>query len=161
MAGLSYKFLVTQWNPEGAVFTPLTVAFEKSLDAIVIDARENLDSRLPGTSRNPTGRLRKSIRTTRQSRFAALFRAGDRSIKYAASQEYGSKPHEINARRKPNLVFPWEGSVDTVSGGSFDSSRLFIGPRVNHPGTSALNYMTDAAENFPRFFQQIGRMLFR
>lgn len=49
--------------------------------------------------------------------------------KYASFVDAGTRPHPIEARRKPNLAFYWP-----KMGG------LFVGKRVNHPGTQAYGF---------------------
>jgi len=50
-------------------------------------------------------------------------------VKYASYVDAGTRPHVIEARRKPNLVFDWP----KIGG-------LFVGKRVNHPGTPAYGF---------------------
>lgn len=152
------RFRVTYWNPKGAVYDPISRAFQMSLPALALDARANLRERQPRTAREQTGNLSKSIRSVTLSKYKGKIVA---RTKYAASQELGSRAHEIKARRKPNLVFPWEGSVDMVNGGSLDSSRMFIGPRVFHPGTEGLHFLWDAAQRLEERMKIFGRMVFR
>jgi len=54
-------------------------------------------------------------------------------VAYASFVEEGTKPHPIEARRAPNLVFYWP----KIGG-------VFVGKRVNHPGTKAYGFAGDA-----------------
>lgn len=49
--------------------------------------------------------------------------------RYASFVDAGTRPHVIEARRKPNLVFFWP----KIGG-------IFVGKRVNHPGTQAYGF---------------------
>jgi hypothetical protein len=88
--------------------------------------------------RNRTGRLLSSIKASPakpdgRERFISTVKA---STPYAAHVEYGTRPHVIHARRAPNLKFFWERL-----------GVLFIGKKVNHPGTQGRFYMSRGARH--------------
>lgn len=69
----------------------------------------------------------------------------------ALAFERGAKPHPIDARNAPNLVFWWE-KKDT----------LFIGPHVNHPGIKKRPYLQPAKDkhreqNLKEIREAVGR----
>lgn len=86
--------------------------------------------------RDRTGGLRRSIAVTDRAHFdgrRAICTAQARTG-YAAHVEFGTRPHIIEARRVPNLVFYWERM-----------GYWFIGKRVHHPGTDGRFYMSRGA----------------
>lgn len=85
--------------------------------------------------RDRSGALRGSIATAAARRagkwWDALIQA---TAKHAAHVEWGTQPHIIRARRVPNLIFWWARM-----------GFLFVGPKVNHPGTEPTWFMSLAA----------------
>jgi hypothetical protein len=80
-----------------------------------------------------TGATRRSIVAT-PSTWIGRTAWGDyrATTPWALFLEEGTKPHPIDARRVPNLIFWW--ALKSV---------LFIGPHVNHPGSYARRFMGD------------------
>ena len=81
-----------------------------------VEARRLADQRLkPGT-----GRYKRSIKAAfRDPQHFTL----EADVPYAATLELGSRPHVIQARRRPLLYFWWE-----------KRAVQFSGPLVHHPG---------------------------
>lgn len=143
---LNYRSLVTDWQPERAIYAPLDMAFSYTVENIVSRAKSDAPVR--------TGRLKNSIRSERVARYMARVKADardtGRSGSYAASQEFGSRPHEIKAKNKPMLQFWWERE-----------SVWFVGPRVRHPGTDPQEFISKNAEQAENWLILFARGLFR
>lgn len=154
MAGTYYRTVRINVD-RGLIDRIGTKALTLTMDAMVLDAQVNFDQRLPHTARAQTGRLRESIkaifRSNRHRELVSRARDWGRAGSYAMSQEVGSRPHLIVARRSPNLVFPWDEAP----------SGVFVGPVVMHPGTQGTNSMWDAAKRGPERFAIFARMLLR
>ena len=86
--------------------------------------------------RTRTGRLMRSIQVTQSARFSGreAIATASADTPYASHVEWGTVPHVIRAKRKPNLVFFWARM-----------GRWFIGPKVNHPGTTGRYFMSRGA----------------
>ena len=84
-----------------------------------------------------TGAARRSIKRTIIASDAGgttgRIEAGGATAPYAPLHETGTRPHEIRARRVPDLVFWWE-----------KVGALFVGKKVNHPGTRPYPFMGPA-----------------
>lgn len=100
----------------------------KVLDQTFAGAKKFVPVRNPRRyDRRPTGRLKRSIKKTgpRVLLNSVKGSVGSR-LPYAASVHGGAEPHVIEAKNKPNLRFFW-----------VREGRMFVGPRVNHPGIVA------------------------
>jgi hypothetical protein len=139
----------------GQTLALLGHACEDVADGGADDAVENAKSQ--GRFKDRTGNLRRSIAVTKRARFdgrRAIAEAAARTT-YAAHVEWGTRPHVIRARRVPNLVFYWP-----------KIGRMFVGPKVNHPGTSGRFYMSMGARHayysmirrWPSAAARIGRL---
>lgn len=105
--------------------------YEKQLVRVVHQA---VESAVEAGVREATTRRRYQDRTgmlTQTAEGRVLIRLADGAVgemrwprRYASYVDAGTRPHPIDARRKPNLVFYWP----KIGG-------VFVGKHVNHPGT--------------------------
>lgn len=86
-----------------------------------------------------SGELRRSIRMKRRVTARYVRATVGSNLHYAAPQHDGSERHTIAARRVPLLKFYWERE-----------GRWFVGPRVNHPGNPATEFLWRPLERIAR-----------
>jgi len=106
-------------------------AYEKQLVRVVHQA---VETAVKAGVREAVTRRRYKDRTgmlTQTAEGRVLIRLADGAVgemrwlqRYASYVDAGTRPHVIDARRKPELAFFWA-----------KAGRMFFGPRVNHPGT--------------------------
>lgn len=88
-----------------------------------------------GTGYKGGGSLRQSIRTNRLNQGSYQVIVG---AKYAAAVDQGTRPHVILPRRKRALAFMKDG-------------KYIVTKRVNHPGTKAQPFFTNAVRDAEPF----------
>jgi hypothetical protein len=105
-------------------------AIERDIqDSVTRAAKHGAEVAKGGGWRDRTGKLRatiihKGIGWSGQTYWGAF----QTQVGYAVYVEYDTKPHEI--RGNPMLAFYWESR-----------GVNFVGPKVNHPGTTGFGYM--------------------
>ncbi len=122
------------WNPQ-VIFSKLAAANKQAVAMCAAEARK--------TAPHSSGALARSILpgyTTYGGNIHTY-------LKYAASQEYGSRSHSIAAVRKQALYHAKPGFGPVA------------GP-VEHPGTGAKGFMHAAAYRYREFVLVAGRRLF-
>jgi hypothetical protein len=125
MDGAGFRASMTEF--EGEIYRAAVEALTDGVDAAARDAFST------NAYRNKTWKLRSS---TRASVNKFEFTGGlENKTKYASFVEFGTRPHVIQARRKPLLRFFW-----TRHG------VWFSGKKVNHPGTSPRLFFKHAGQ---------------
>lgn len=109
--------------------TKIMQAILEYVDAVAERARQNASV---FSTRIPDAIIASTVTKTSDGYRAAI--SVDLDIApQALMLERGTKPHSIDAKNAPNLVFWWERE-----------GRVFVGPHVNHPGTKPKNYIKNA-----------------